>query len=556
MNIYVSELAYGRFTSTFLFLIMFVFLLLRSRNSKTTLYLALYFLFFTIYNAGYFLSYLVYSPFGSIGWYMAALSVFAGMILIQFAYNFPQHIFKKESKIIFIISLILSTFTVGEYIYNAVRSPIISTEHSFGSIYGSKIIGPIILVFYLWTIIVLFRQSLKAANERERKSARIFALIVIFEFINTISIVIFINFEGISFSQINFTMNIGFMIIAFLYAVVYINNSKKPISFIYRLVGISLVTILVVLSSVGYYTILNAKNSYDDKCRAVISLISPNFLKSDASTVPDNIKYIFEVNKDGSSKELLYSQNKNLNLNKLRYWEEPPTISQLINKEFPGNKIHNKNGKLKNNRFYLKLDKNNYYVYLKNFNETIYAYAFDCLDYRKAVHPTGVDLIIAVIITTILIIALLPFLFYSGLIKPLNRLLTGVHQMTSELKFVSNSSHIFNDIREKIFAVQKVLDETIEFNDSLTEKNKDIRRNTKKLGEISQNVYNYSDEQKGVIEELTKAIDSINDLTQTTLTNAEKVYSDAKTVGTAAIKLEKNVEAFNKSDLNSRQSNK
>lgn len=127
-------------------------------------------------------------------------------------------------------------------------------------------------------------------------------------------------------------------------------------------------------------------------------------------------------------------------------------------------------------------------------------------------------------------------------------LIEQANQMSSELHFVGSTSQIFTDIRGKIIAIQQVLGDTIDFTRSLGGKNRDIHEKTEKLGEISNNVYNYSGEQKGVIEELTKAINSINELTQTTLSNAEMVRSYAKIVGMAAKQLAENVDSFNENE--------
>lgn len=131
-----------------------------------------------------------------------------------------------------------------------------------------------------------------------------------------------------------------------------------------------------------------------------------------------------------------------------------------------------------------------------------------------------------------------------------NTLVEKANQMTNELEFVSKTSRTFNDIGEKITAIDEVLQDTIAFTESLDRMNRNIQSKTEKLGEISGSVYSFSDEQKGIIEELTKAINSINDMSQTTLSNAEMVRSYARIVGMAATQLAENIDKFNTSDEN------
>ncbi|MBP7585060.1 MAG: HAMP domain-containing protein [Spirochaetes bacterium] len=117
-------------------------------------------------------------------------------------------------------------------------------------------------------------------------------------------------------------------------------------------------------------------------------------------------------------------------------------------------------------------------------------------------------------------------------------------RISNELSYITGASKIFAEIRSKISETRDVLNETINFTDSLGQKNEDIQSKIGTLGEISNDIYSFSREQKTVVEELTKAINSISELSQTTLSNAEMVGGYARIIGMSAEQLSQNISSF------------
>ena len=135
----------------------------------------------------------------------------------------------------------------------------------------------------------------------------------------------------------------------------------------------------------------------------------------------------------------------------------------------------------------------------------------------------------------------------SDLVKGIkSTIMKHANQIAGELKFISTTSHIFTEVRTKIMETKDVMSETINFTDSLTSMNTDIQEKINRLGEISTNIYNFSLEQKGVIDELTKAINTITTLSQSTLENAELVKGYSRIVDYGATELSNNIETFKK----------
>jgi len=120
------------------------------------------------------------------------------------------------------------------------------------------------------------------------------------------------------------------------------------------------------------------------------------------------------------------------------------------------------------------------------------------------------------------------------------------NQMSHELEFISTSAEIFSEIRNQIIETSNVLAKTNEFTEILDKMNGAIQTKITKLGQVSTNIYEFSADQKNIVGELTSAINTINELSQKTLSAAEMIRGYSKIVGHSAIELEKNVATFQK----------
>jgi methyl-accepting chemotaxis protein len=117
-------------------------------------------------------------------------------------------------------------------------------------------------------------------------------------------------------------------------------------------------------------------------------------------------------------------------------------------------------------------------------------------------------------------------------------------RITTELSFISDTAGIFNEVREKIMETSGVLAGTLDFTGELGAMNTDIKTKIDRLSEISSAVFAFSMEQKKTVEELTKTINTINDISQKTLESSEMVRSYSKIIGLSSDSLAGNLESF------------
>ena len=490
-----SEYAFGRFTPTLLLGIIAVFFIIqvyRRPKNKPAVFLCLYFIFLFIFNFGYLFSWSLYAPSGFYGWYLAALAPLGLVFLMQFAYHFPVHTLKKESIIALIIFTVLAIFSFADYVYQAAQNPIALTETGWGSTYGSQFIPVTIILSYFWVIIIFCRQSLRLSiteggsqgifrnlsylikpEGREARAARQYCIIVFLELLNTISVALFMYFDTFSYVTINNSMNTAFLVIAFLYVVIYINNSPESMTFMVKLIGISLVTILMLLSFSGYISLFHFEDDYNrdrfsDTKRLVELIESGNFSK-----VPDNVSYI--INSDNNTFSLEYKRVDNFNLpKKIRFWEKVPSIRQLLNMKTPGADLRDKDGTVKQKRFFSQFGGKNYYNFPFETAGSVYVAGFDYINYRENIHELVKDSILMIIVSAFAIMFIFPFLFYSGLVKPLNTLLSGVNKadkgdlcVSVPIQFRDEIGHLTGSFNTMIQSIKTNRDKLKEYADHL-----------------------------------------------------------------------------------------
>ncbi|TAL37481.1 MAG: methyl-accepting chemotaxis protein [Spirochaetes bacterium] len=117
-------------------------------------------------------------------------------------------------------------------------------------------------------------------------------------------------------------------------------------------------------------------------------------------------------------------------------------------------------------------------------------------------------------------------------------------RITTELSFISDTASIFSEVREKIRETSGVLAGTMEFTGELGAMNSDIKAKIDQLSKISAGVFSFSIEQKKTVEELTKTINSVNEISQKTLASSELVRGYAKIIGLSSQSLSGNLETF------------
>ncbi|MCX8122734.1 MAG: methyl-accepting chemotaxis protein [Spirochaetes bacterium] len=113
--------------------------------------------------------------------------------------------------------------------------------------------------------------------------------------------------------------------------------------------------------------------------------------------------------------------------------------------------------------------------------------------------------------------------------------------ITNEIQYISKATEAIKAIRKGITETFNVLKDTIDFTNELNTKNKDIKSKLESFKELSGTVYNFSMEQKVTLEELTKAVNSIIEISQQALESAEFVQGFSRILDLSAKELSESI---------------
>ena len=414
----------GRLAPTLLTLIISGYLLSLKHKTIRTYLLCGYFIFLTLFNFGHLFSYSILAPYGRWGWYLVSGILFALIFKTRFAYYLPRNAFPREERIAFWATVLLAVGAYLEYVIRAgLSSRFYFESHFYGSPHVSTAVPAVAFLIFAWGLVVLVRQTFFYGTGVNRAALGFLALTLIELLLNSVVLLQRADIIPGRDDTIAIGMNVLLMFLFFSYALFYLNLSSEPSSFIAKLVGISLVTVLTVISSLGLHQMIQTEYAYDrarmDDVRAAVQrgavgrpINSPERLGVDRTTGhrhPGAVRYVARLEPDGRA-TLLYSLDADL-----RYPERPPKAD--------GNPSTFE-------RRYRQLDSQIYVAYQIAYREVLpgevdatYEVGFDYPAYRQLIHNEAVTYFYTILLAVAFMLVVFPLFFRATVTGPLQQLL-------------------------------------------------------------------------------------------------------------------------------------
>ena len=467
-NIYLSYHSVGIFLVFILVFIQTVYLISKRDKKIPTYWLIGLFSGFSVMLIGYFFAYSYYHPSGAYHRYFTVFVLFANANMSGFAYHFPRNDFERESKIMIPVAFLIAFISYFHFIYNTY-----STEkfYNFDAHFYTFDFGAttaiFILILFLWPLIVLIRKTIfysdylgrwnKTDNNsgilistisrvwigivkifqpigKEAGYTRTFIVVILFLIIAAVSNVL--NKNGIlpyDYYAIFYSNTV--MVICFMMLMAYINSSGETTSFMIKLVGISLVTVLLILGVLSNFTLSLSESDYDNQRMAEIDAYKENILRDDFTNFPEEINYVIreESGKDitdtSRDYEILFlKENISLDEEQLKKGDEKELnfrIREIYNKlvkkfplRSPSELKQQAITEYKTTRQYKNLMNSqsemrtrhyreageNFLYYDFEYKQYRYEIGYSYLEYRMHTHKNARFLFYLVIISTILIV--------------------------------------------------------------------------------------------------------------------------------------------------------
>lgn len=477
------------FTVLILTGIILSFLLLKQDKPNSSRWLIGVFLGYFFLYLGHFLAYSFFIPIAAYHHYFTLSVMYGISCLLAFSYYYPKNDFNREARIVVPTAFIIATlgllyFSVQAFgqqkFYNF-------SEHHYSFNYG---VSTSLITFFLhvWCFIVLIRKTIfyseydgflskwqkdstgkeKLVNETQGHTPATNVLIIFAKYWNPqgkdaitiknfarassfLIVVSIANFlskaEFISHELYAYILSALSLLLSFYLVATYFNHADVSTSFLVKIVGISLITLLIALGYVGHIILSMSENDYDSIRLSEINNSKKNIIEGNYEDISGKIKYILRkpLNSptDPNSSELLYSQDYLSHKQILKYQTQErekqiTRISQKLKRKHEkiskkeltilANDELNRQGYQLGKRLYRNVG--SFYTYY-HFEDDNYLYevGYSYLEYRQYTHSNLKKLFYAIILMTTGVLILFPRFLKKNLVTPLDKLLLGVKKV-------------------------------------------------------------------------------------------------------------------------------
>jgi class 3 adenylate cyclase/HAMP domain-containing protein len=513
----ISPFTINVLSASILLVFMIFFLITGKGKSRATLFLTAFLTGVLLVFISFVLIFSSLEPYYStVAWLALHLFVFASIFMVQFAYYFPENLHPKESKIVLVICTVASSTVYPYYVYKTLSmEPSYSFEGSLFVFFNTPEIGVIIGLEIIWVLLIFLRKAallseyrysgflnrwagesgtsqkpkglipvfarfciacIKVFRARARPANAIRNLFLIFVSPILLISAIVMAYQGfLSWEIVAHILGSGFMAVIFVFIILYINNSSEPSTFLIKLIGISLGTILIIFGLVSNIALMIRDEEYDKKCLMEVKQCEKAVSDKDFLQIPQSVAYLLSrplgEGPDSISNKLEFVRDSNFSLQKI-IENRVENLPALKTGDMPVmTRLYRRIGRLNVNDYYIHYD--------FSMDGRLYEVGYSYIAYRKVIHETALKLVYIIMGSVFFVIIVFPLFFRESLVKPLNRLLDGVRkvnegdlgvvvpvQVEDEIGFLSGS---FNNMVKSILESEERLKDNLDFQVKLTE---------------------------------------------------------------------------------------
>ncbi|MCP4544258.1 MAG: HAMP domain-containing protein, partial [Chloroflexi bacterium] len=397
------------------------------------------------------------------------------VFLIQFAYHFPENDQPREARLALVASFGIALFATIYSVYFAYQftanwSPALRVNSSFDLL--AILNTPVVIGIFLrriihrsqvqatrasrtnkWAFIRHMCLAILRPHDRYALALRNLAIILLLDISTLIGAALF-EASLVSYGISVYFINLSILLMMAGIALVYLNYSLEPVSFIAKLVGISLVAFLAIFGAIGLDIIETSGRQYERERQLQAVIAQKAILANDLSTLPASVVYVAAwplaekdepiaptrvfVRDNGAGnadidlqfladEDELRRQNPQALETPWREWgtelskvelEQMTASSWQIVLRFADNPI----GSAHKYAGYLFSDRDTANAGVR------YEIGFSLAEHRRDIHEKALKLTSQVVISSLFIMLVFPLFFRINLTTPLNRLLEGVKQ--------------------------------------------------------------------------------------------------------------------------------
>jgi len=448
---FITQLSIGYLSPAILALLIGALVMFRMKSIQKydldKIFLSLYIFAGGLYNIANFIGYSLYSPDAQIVWYIESFIPFGVLFLVQFAYYFPENIHVKEQRAVLGAGLILSGYAAADYCINASIVRVVLYGRTYGSIYFSKVVPVVVSIFFIWVIILFFRKMIYYEKKAgimlgikriftpctaDAKNIRMFIFIIFFELLNSMFVLIAMNYFPVRETFFVLIMNILLLFVYTMYAAVYLYTSYHNIPYLFKLIGLPVIFSLVIILTSGYAVMLSQENIFDENKYSLVNN-NKNFIFTNPENAHSSIEFS-AIMSDNEYNKVIYKKDKAF----------PYELTQPMWTYIPGGKELGTGDNSVNTalvpgrKYFTSISGKNYYIYTDEIYEKVIGFGFGYTEYLKFMNKSGTLMFIITLSTVFVLLTILPFFYHIGIITPMKVYTSGSEFSAGFDKFIAD----------------------------------------------------------------------------------------------------------------------
>lgn len=524
------------FSQFILSLIIAVYLVTVREKSRATRALMLFFIAFA---GAMGFEFLVFSTARSWGFYMgfiqAVLLFFALGMMLLFAYRFPENRHPRESRwalgIVGVINAgtVISTFCLVFWLPGLEHFLLLSSL--------------VMTLNVLWIAAVFARKTMLFSAEegdekpswrhfwrargRQGRALRGFCFLIVVWLLVSSSLALE-SVGSISMDLLLGVMTLGILFFLFAFVLLYVNSATEPTSFNVKLVGISLVAMLVTMGDLGTFVAWRFTTAYREERLREVELVRQAVAEGDFGNVPEAVLCVdaHSLRDVGRAGEELFSRFAEVRPDFYREYVGGDFARRVVVQLREDGELEPNEAKVRvtrqmNRSSLIQLQQRygvgglvperlKFAVFYFVEGEQLYSVIYPFDHFARYLHPHVRGLILFIGGTALFILAFFPLFFRSGLVRPLQNLLRGMERVDEGDLEVEVEVHVADEIGYL----------TGSFNDmvrSIREGKSQLSQYAEELAESNEKLAEYSRTLEQRVEERTRDLQEKNEELEETL---------------------------------------
>jgi len=452
-------------------------LLFRLRNKdQHTWWLSLLFISFTLMMAGFSVMLSVPEEWSYYGILSIVLIDVGVLCMVQFAYSFPSVTHPREARIVLIANLLCLPLIGWALNLSLVFDEDGWAQH-FGSWVGFALAAQLLRLFLmLWLVGVWIRKIMVVERgnrrfwltrllfPRSKTGKTIRAFLSAFSIVLILPLVILIEFMGITDANTTaflFSLTVVMLFSAFF--ITYINYMPEQSSFMMKLVGVTLVLVLLAIALTGFFATLITREDYHrarladmEACRARI--------EGTETRIPESVRYLISREIGGSDYAVHFARDPAFRVEGLEAIDRRMRERLQIAREFTERSTL---GFIRLERdwsvtsdgepilgsplergtdldLFLPRDHDLHYDF--TIGDRLYQVGFSSMDYRRHMHGLQAKTALVMLLASVGVLLFYPIFFDRAITRPISSLIRGLHQVNAGRMNVQVPVHAHDEI--------------------------------------------------------------------------------------------------------------